>query len=194
VVVSIFLGLSINLTASWLFQAFHGQVLFIIIICSALVLLTIIAFVPRLLITTKEFYQGIEILLPLLILKQDMETIRVRYYGNVTELLHAALVRHPAEERKRIAQILQSTHDNNAAATGQEIALFVLKLIQFLFAVRIVQGSARLLVSQALPRRSCQVMQLQSSTIISQWYEQARHKTFSTAGSYGYRGVFRHSD
>src|SRR5438105_4424519 len=70
VVFSIFLGLSINLIASWLFQAFsRQQVLFIIIICDVIVLLTIIVFAFRILITMKEFHQVIEIPLPLLVSK-----------------------------------------------------------------------------------------------------------------------------
>ena len=167
VVFSIFLGLSINLTASWLFQAFQRQVLFIIIISSPIVLLTIIVFAPCLLITIRKFHQGIEILLPCLVSKQDVETIRVRYPDKIMELLHAALQHRSAEERTYIAQILQSTYDDNAAV-GQEFAMSVLKLVQFLFAVRVVQDLARLLGVPAAFCRSREVMQLQSSIIINQ--------------------------
>src|SRR5438105_4007045 len=67
---SIFLGLSINLAASWLFQYNRQQVLFIMGICGAVVLLTIIVFIFHILTTIKEFHLDIEIPLPLLVSKQ----------------------------------------------------------------------------------------------------------------------------
>ncbi len=173
--VSILLGLSINLFSSWLFQALSGQqvLLFIIIgILVVILLLIIIVFAPRILTTIKEFHQEIEIPLPLLASKQDVEVIRVKHYDNVTDLLHDALARHPAQERKRIAQILQSVHDNNTVAR-QEIVVFVLELIQFLFATQVVRGSARLLGPQAAFHKFREVMELQSSTVVSQWHELA---------------------
>src|SRR5438105_2439798 len=86
VVASILLGLSINLTASWLFQTYsRQQVLLIMIICGAVGLLTIIVFAFYILTTVKEFHQDIEIPLPLLVSKQDIEVIHVRYYDNVTK-------------------------------------------------------------------------------------------------------------
>ncbi len=173
--VSILLGLSISLFSSWLFQALSGQqvLLFIIIgICVVILLLIIIVFVPRILTTIKEFHQEIEIPLPLFASKQDVEVIRVRYYDNVTDLLHDALARHPAQERRRITQILQSIRDNDAAAR-QEIVVFVLELIQFLFATQVVRGSARLLGPQAAFHKFREVIELQSSTVTSKWDELA---------------------
>lgn len=172
VVFSIFLGLAINLIASWLFQALNQQqVLLIIIICIVIVLLMILLFLLRILTTIKEFHQEIEIPLPLLVSKQDVEVIRVRYYDSVMDLLHAALARRPAEERKHIAQILQSIYDNNATVARQELDVFVLELIQLLFATQVVRGSARLLGPQAAFHKSREVIQLQSSMVDSQWHE-----------------------
>lgn len=172
VVFSIFLSLTINLAASWLFQSFtRQQVLFIMIICGFIVLLTFMVFLLSILTTCKEFHQEIEIFLPLLVSKQDVEVLRIRYYDNVTEPLHAALARCSAEDRKHISQVLQSIHNDNTAITRQEIIVFMLELIQFLFAFQMAQGSARLLGLQAPFRKSRAVMQLQNSTVISQWHE-----------------------
>ena len=173
VVASILLGLSINLTASWLFQTYSRQlVLLIMIISGAIGLILIIVFAFHILTTLKEFHQDIEIPLPLLVSKQDIEVIHVRNYDNVTEPLHAALAHRPAQERQNIAQILQSTHATNVAARP-EVVLFVLELIQFLLATQMVQDSERLLGSKASFRKSREVMQLQSSTVTSQWHDLA---------------------
>jgi flagellar biosynthesis protein FliQ len=164
VVVSILLGLAISLFASWLFQVLNQQLLPPIIIgCVVIAAILIFSYLFRLLTTIKEFHKEIEIPLPLFVSKQDVEVIRVRYYDRVTDLLHAALARRSNEERKRIAQSIQSLHGNNTSAR-HEISEFVLELMQLLFATQVVRGSARLLGSQAPFHKFREVSQLQSST------------------------------
>jgi hypothetical protein len=174
VVVSTLLGLAINLGSSLLIQVLTlQQVLFAIGICVVVALVAIIVLAPSIFTTTKEFHNEIEIFLPLLASKQDVEVIRVKNYGNVTDLLHAALARRPAEERKHIAQILQSIHGNDTIAARQEMVGFVLELIQFLFVTQVVQRSAQLLGPQAAYHKFREIVQLQPSTVVSKRSELA---------------------
>lgn len=173
---SILLGLSINLFSSWLFQALSGQqmLLFIIIgFCVVILLLIIIVFAPRIFTTIKEFHEEVEILLPLLASSEDVEVIRVKYYDTVTELLHAALGRRPAEERKQIAQALQLLHSGSADGSRQEIVVFALELIQFLFTTQVVRDSGHLLGPQAAYRKFREVIQLQPSIVVRKWSDLA---------------------
>lgn len=173
---SILLGLSINLFSSWLFQALSGQqvLLFIIIgSCVFILLLIIIVFAPRIFTTIKEFHEEVEILLPLLSSSEDVEVIRVKYYDTVTELLHAALARRPTEERKQIAQALQHLHSGSADGSRQEIVVFALELIQFLFTTQVVLRSGHLLGPQAAYRKSREVIQLLPSIVAKKWSDLA---------------------
>ena len=173
---SILLGLSISLFSSWLFQVLSGQqgVLFIIIgFCVVITLLIIVVFTPHIFTTIKEFHEEVEILLPLLSSSEDIKVIRVKYYDTVTELLHTALTRCSAEERKQIAQALRRLHSGSADGSRQEIVMFALKLIQFLFTTQVVRSSARLLGPQAAFHKFRGVMELQSSTVASKWDELA---------------------
>lgn len=173
VVVSTLLGLVINLGSSLLIQILTlQQVLFTIGICVVVALLVMIILALSF-TTIKEFHNEVEIFLPLLASKQDVEVIRVKDYGTVTDLLHAALARRPAEERKHIAQILQSIHESGGIAARQEIEVFVLELIQFLFVTQVVQRSRELLGPEAAYRKFREIIELQPSVVISKWNELA---------------------
>lgn len=174
VLVSSLLGLAINLSSSLLFQALSSQQVFVVIgACVAITVVAIIVLIPRILTTIKEFHEEIEILLPLLASSENAEIIRVRYYDKVTDLLHAALASRPTEERKHIAQTLQRIHRDNAIEPRQEIVVFALELIQFLFTTQIVRGSGQLLGAQAAYHKFREVIQLQSSIVVSQWNDLA---------------------
>lgn len=174
VLISTLLSLAINLSSSLLFQVLsRQQVLLVIEICFVVALVTIIVLIPRIFTTIKEFHEEVEILLPLLASSEDVEVICVKYYDTVTDLLHAALARRPAEERKHIAQALQRLHPASADESRQEVVMFVLELIQFLFTTQAVRGSGQLLGPQAAYRKFREVIQLQPSIAARKWSDLA---------------------
>jgi hypothetical protein len=174
VLVSTLLSLAINLGSSLLLQTYGWQLALLVMgICFVLAAVAMIVLMPGIFTRIKEFHEEVEILLPLLASSEDVEVIRLNYYDRVTELLHAALTRCSADERKDIAQALGRMSTDNAAETRQEIVMFALELMQFLFTTQVVRGSERLLGAQAPYHKFREVIQLLPSVVVSQWNDLA---------------------
>jgi hypothetical protein len=175
IMLSILLGLAINLGSTLLAERFDAHALgAIIAACAAVPVLFALVLLPRLSTTIKEFHEEIEIVLPLLIGTEDLEVLRITHYQDISETAHAALARRPAEERKQLAETLRRGQGENDHAGRQAVTAAALELTQFLFAVRVVQESRRLLGPEALYHKFREVARAQSSTAQGDWAELAR--------------------
>lgn len=175
VVISALLGLAINLGSGLLAQVLTTpELLLVIAACAGLVVLAVALLIPRIATTIKEFHEDIEIVLPLLVGPEDVEVVRVTYYGDITETAHAALARRPAEERKQIAQLLQRGAAEEDARAREATTAFALELAQFLFAVQVAQGSRRLLGPEAAYHKFRDVARAQSAIVPGAWEALAR--------------------
>lgn len=170
VVLSTLLSFAVNLGSSLLFQVLTQQQDVIVAGASGgLAILAALLLVPRISTTIKEFHEEIEICLPLLVSAQDVEVLRVAYYDELTEMAHAALARRPAEERRRIAEVLQHPTGDRDVKIRREIAAFALELTQFLFTVEVAQTSRRLLGREAAYHAYRDVVRMQPKIIVDEW-------------------------
>ena len=170
VVLSTLLSLAVNLGSTLLLQVLTQQQDILLVGASGgLALLAALLLVPRISTTIKEFHEEIEICLPLLVSAHDVEVLRIAYYDEVTELAHAALLRRPAEERRRIAEVLQHPAGASDAKIRRELAAFALELTQFLFTVQATQASRRLLGREAAYHKYRDVARVQPRIVVDEW-------------------------
>ncbi|HEV8194675.1 MAG TPA: hypothetical protein VGP82_24750 [Ktedonobacterales bacterium] len=170
VVISTLLSLAINLGTTLLLTFLNTTESLVVTILSALVAISaVVALLPRITTSIKEFHEEVEILLPLLVSPQDAEVLRLAYYDDLTELAHAALARRPAEERKQLAQMLLSPHDELHLEERRKITASVLELAQFLFVTEVVRGSRRFLGAESAYHKGRQVARLQAGITSSLW-------------------------
>jgi hypothetical protein len=163
VLLSVLLGLAINLGSSLLAQHFNTRIQLVFIALGlAVPILFGLLLLPRFSTTTKEFHEEIEILLPLLIGPQDLEVVPITYYQDISETAHAALARCSTDERKQLA-------DTFRGGTGQEITTAALEMTQFLLAVRVMQESRRLLGPEAVYHKFREIARAQSATVTGEW-------------------------
>ncbi|MGZ3664057.1 MAG: hypothetical protein ACXVDA_06145 [Ktedonobacterales bacterium] len=170
VVLSTLLSFSVNIGSSLLLQVLtQRQELIVAGASGGLAILAALLLVPRISTTIKEFHEEIEICLPLLVSAQDVEVLRIAYYDELTEMAHAALARRPAEERRRMAEVLQHPASDRDVKLRREIAAFALELAQFLFTVEVVQASRQLLGREAAYHAYRDVARMQPRVIVDDW-------------------------
>lgn len=169
VVLSTLLSFAVNLGSSLLFLVLTPQQDLLVAGASGgLAILAALLLVPRISTTIKEFHEEIEICLPLLVSSQDVEVLRIAYYDELTEMAHAALARRPAEERRRIAELLNHP-SSGEGKIRRELAAFALELAQFLFTVKVVQTSRLLLGREAAYHAYRDVARMQPRIIVDEW-------------------------
>src|SRR5262249_51171977 len=135
VLLSTLTGLAVNLGSSALLQALAPQqTLILAIACVALTLLILVVVVPRLSTTLKEFSEEIELLLPLLVSRQDVAVIALAYLSQL-DTVHDALSHRSVEERQQLAEYLQAASGKQNAEARRAVIRFTLETAQFLLAV-----------------------------------------------------------
>lgn len=171
VLLSVLLGLAINLGATLLAQFFGvRELLLTIAVCILIPIAVGLLLLPRISATVKEFHEDIEIVLPLLIEPDTLEVLRVTHYQDVSEMAHAALARRSAEERRELARTFASGANEDDVEGRSEVLGAALELTQFVLAVRTVQESRRLLGPEALYHTFRAVALAQSATVTGEWH------------------------
>jgi len=174
VLLSTLTGLAINLGSTVLLQALApGQTLLLAGICVALTLLILVVLVPRLSTTLKEFSEEIELLLPLLVSRQDVAVIALAYFGQL-DIIHDALLRRPAEERQRIADYLHAASGKQSAEARRAVTRFALETAQFLLAVDLVKCSRQLLGDEARYHKARSIARMQVGIVKGEFEQLAR--------------------
>jgi hypothetical protein len=172
---SVLLGLAVNIGSTLLAQVLDTQELLIILAgCVGVLLVAALLVLPRLSVTVKEFSEEIEIVLPLLVGAEDVEVVRVTHYQDITETAHAALAKRSTQERKDLAHALQRGFGEHDAVGRQAISALALELTQFLFAVEMAQTSRRLLGPEALYHKFREVARAQPKIVPGEWQTLAR--------------------
>jgi hypothetical protein len=174
VIISTLLSLAINLSTTLLLSFLNTTEALIVTIASAVAAIgAVVALLPRITTSIKEFHEEVEILLPLLISPQDVEVMRLAYYDDIAELAHAALARRPADERKQLAQLLLGPHDEMHLEERRKVTASVLELAQFLWVTEVVRGSRRFLGPEAAYHKGREVARLQAGIASSAWADLA---------------------
>jgi len=174
VLLSTLTGLAVNLGSTLLLQALApGQTLLLAGICVALTLVILVALVPRLSTTVKEFSEEIELLLPLLVSRQDVAVIALAYFGQL-DTIHDALLRRSAEERQRLADYLHAASGKQNAEARRAVTRFALETAQFLLAVDLVKCSRQLLGEEARYHKARGIARMQVGIVKGEFEQVAR--------------------
>lgn len=170
VVISTLLSLAINLFSSLISNIMPTTTQIVLIVVSiSLGLLAIVVLLPRMSTTVKEFEEDIEILVPLMVSRNDFSVVRVRHYDELTEMAHAAVSRMPAERRKEIAGLLQASYGDADTENRRKLTAFLLDLTQFLMAGLLARQSRDLLGPHAAYHKLRSVARQQSAVTSIEW-------------------------
>lgn len=187
VVLSTLLSMAVNLGSALLLQVLTSQqILLVVCLCAAVTLLILVALVPRISTTIKEFHEEIELLLPLRVSERDVEGFTLSYYSQL-DVIADALRRFPPETRQELASNLLATAHKNADAF-RAVTRFSLEAAQFLLAVELVKRSRQLLGDAAEFHKSRAVARLQTGMTKGDWQhlaEQAAGNPFFTVQAQG---------
>ncbi len=173
VIISAFLGLAINLGSTLLIQKLSNtQVILLMVGSVVAAALALLALIPRISTSIREFHDELEILIPLLVSAKDVEVLQLDYYNEVVDILKPALARRPAEDREKIAAAFQKLAQGKGRG---EVASFALELVQFLFAVHVVKDSRSMLSRDAIYRKLRSVAFAQPAIVLGEWSDLAAH-------------------
>jgi len=169
-IITTLLGLGINIISSVLTNAL-GRNLSLLLAGGTFVIgiVGIALLVPRIGTTVKEFHQDIEICIPIMVRKQDIEVIRIAQYGNVTDVAHAAIARIPLNERKQLAELFQEGGYSDLHASRIGRLEFCLNLSQLLLTIELMKSSKQLLGSKSPFWKLREVADLQTVTRNIDW-------------------------
>ena len=187
VLISALLGLAVSLGSTLLAQKLtYLQIILVIIGSTAASALALFTLIPRITTTVREFHNELEILVPLLVSSTDVEVLRLKHYGAVTDVVQPALARRPSAEREKIAATIQRL----ASGTGRaDVAAFALELVQFLIAVKVVQDSRSMLGQDAIYSKLRSVAFAQPSVVLGEWSKLASHSPHNRYMSVSTQGV-----
>jgi hypothetical protein len=164
VLLSTLIGVALNLGTSLLIQALTQlEALYVVIGALALVLITLLIFVPRASTTVKEFHEEVELFLPLLVTPNDVEVVQVSRFTPL-DVAHDALKRRPDEERKALLESLRSSHGKTGVG-HQAVKRFALETAQLVLAVEVARRSRQLLGDEAEYHKARQIARMQPAIV-----------------------------